>query len=369
MKKILALLLAAAMVLSLAACGGSNNETTAAPTTNAPTTAAPTTAGPTAEPTKDSSFDMNSVTGNYSIASFAVGGSWYTMATVCGDAFTSACPNVTVEVLSVAGGEGNPLLLQSGEADFGLTFGPVANWAYNGIIIYESANPKVASVAGKICLPHHLDIIINKDSQSKLGVSTFDELIEKKIPFNLVTAVVGSTGELCANLILEYYGLKYEDLEGWGCNIIHTDSSTAFEQLKDGISDVGIFTNGYAQTDCNEASLYGTFRWMQLSDGLMTFLKTNYGFSDVTVKSTEFTGIDNDFPAVGLTTNISCNADLPEDVVYAFTKALCENGHLGDSYVNMASFDAAEACLLSNNGNIPLHPGAERYYKDAGLLP
>lgn len=356
MKKLFALLLAAIMVLSLAACGSQTEPTEQDPTDQ------------TDAPDAQTGFDMNAVTGNYSIASFAVGGSWYTMGTVCGDAFTSACPNATVEVLSVAGGEGNPLLLQSGEADFGLTFGPVANWAYNGIIIYDAPNEKIASVAGKICLPHHLDIIINKDSQSKLGVASFDEIIEKKIPINLVTAVVGSTGELCANLILGYYGLTYEDLEAWGCNIIHTDSATAFEQLKDGISHVGIFTNGYGQTDCNEASLYDTFRWLQLSDDLMTYLKENYGFSDVTVSSTEFTGIPADFAAVGLTTNISCNADLDEDVVYAFTKALCENGHLGDAYVNMASFNAAEACVLSNNGNIPLHPGAERYYKEMGYL-
>ena len=60
------------------------------------------------------------------------------------------------------------------------------------------------------------------------------------------------------------------------------------------------------------------------------------------------------------------NADVPDDVVYAMTKAIFENL---DKMV--AAHAAAKAITLDKAAKdppAPLHPGAERYYKEAGAL-
>ena len=62
-------------------------------------------------------------------------------------------------------------------------------------------------------------------------------------------------------------------------------------------------------------------------------------------------------------------ADVPEDIVYAATKAIVEDADkLSQIHAALADFDPKQAADPTLLGNCPLHPGAERYYKEAGLL-
>jgi TRAP-type uncharacterized transport system substrate-binding protein len=61
-----------------------------------------------------------------------------------------------------------------------------------------------------------------------------------------------------------------------------------------------------------------------------------------------------------------CHASLDEGVVYQITKIICENPErLMNIDKGLKDFSAAEAC---KDMPVPLHPGAERYYREKGYI-
>jgi TRAP-type uncharacterized transport system substrate-binding protein len=60
---------------------------------------------------------------------------------------------------------------------------------------------------------------------------------------------------------------------------------------------------------------------------------------------------------------------VPEDVVYTFTKTIMENvDKLPKIHAALGDFKPKRAAEAGLNGNCPLHPGALKYYKEAGLV-
>lgn len=75
---------------------------------------------------------------------------------------------------------------------------------------------------------------------------------------------------------------------------------------------------------------------------------------------------DRDTPTIGLKTSLVTSTDVDDDVVYEVTKAIFENlGNFRGAHPALAYLKAEEMV----QGNFaPIHPGAERYFKEAGLL-
>jgi TRAP transporter TAXI family solute receptor len=78
--------------------------------------------------------------------------------------------------------------------------------------------------------------------------------------------------------------------------------------------------------------------------------------------------VDSDVPTLAVGAQWVTSADQPEDLVYGITEALWNDSTralLDNGHAKGASIRAETA--LSGVG-IPLHPGAERFYREAGLL-
>jgi len=75
---------------------------------------------------------------------------------------------------------------------------------------------------------------------------------------------------------------------------------------------------------------------------------------------------DADIPTIAMANTIVANAKLPADVVHDFTKILLGNlDGVRKVHPAFKDFNPKDAVKLAN---VPLHPGAERAYREAGLL-
>jgi TRAP-type uncharacterized transport system substrate-binding protein len=70
-------------------------------------------------------------------------------------------------------------------------------------------------------------------------------------------------------------------------------------------------------------------------------------------------------PTIGLDSLIVCRSDLPEDVVYNFTKALFEAIPAFSSTLEVLRFMDAEEAPATY---VPLHQGASRFYREREML-
>lgn len=80
-----------------------------------------------------------------------------------------------------------------------------------------------------------------------------------------------------------------------------------------------------------------------------------------------YRGTDNDVTTFGVRATFVTSADVPEDVVYVVVKAVFDN--LDQFRALHPAFANLDAAQMANDGlSAPLHPGAERYFREAGLI-
>ncbi len=306
---------------------------------------------------------------NLKFASMSVGGSWYIYAVNISEITKPLLPQGSkVDVLPYQGGVGNPILVNSGEAQVGLSFSTASNWAYQGIVDYEKKGKlqNIRALVGGLNKPHRIGIMINK----KLGIKSVQEIKDKKMKVSLLTVQRGGAGEALARQVLEAYGMSYDDIKAWGGNVNHLDLPVAVQQMQDGQADIFIHNIGYKQPDIAEMALGGNILFLPLEPEKAKYLVDKYGHqAALKVEKGEFTGVSEDVATIGYPTGVIANKSLPDNIAYIITKAICENKEkLVASHASLAGFDPQTAWKPEKNGFVPLHPGAEKYYKEKGWM-
>lgn len=102
-------------------------------------------------------------------------------------------------------------------------------------------------------------------------------------------------------------------------------------------------------------------------EGLNKFLKPAHRFQIEIPAGTYSSQVDNDkgVMSTGGTFNLAVSLDLPEEMVYGMTKAIWENlDEMKQTAVTLQSINPDNPFL---GANVPLHPGAARYYEEAGI--
>ena len=96
------------------------------------------------------------------------------------------------------------------------------------------------------------------------------------------------------------------------------------------------------------------------------FVEKNPFYPQAVIPGKTYKGTDEDTVTFGPRATLLCDASLPEEVAYVITKAVVGN------LQEFKNLHPALAVLTPENmleGNsVPLHPGAERYFKEIGLI-
>jgi uncharacterized protein len=96
-------------------------------------------------------------------------------------------------------------------------------------------------------------------------------------------------------------------------------------------------------------------------------MSQTYGYSKAVFPADTYPAAqDGDVPTIIMATTLMVGADVSEDAVYKITKTLCEHqGELPAIHQSMEVFDCATA---TENAPAPIHPGAQKYYKEKGYM-
>ncbi len=320
-----------------------------------------------AAPLKASAFDPATASDKVRFASMSVGGSWYIYAVTVTQAMKKIMPNLVVDVFPYQGGIGNPILVGSGKAEMGLSFSVASNWAYNGIVTYKNKPRKnLRALMGGLSSPYRIGVVVSDN----IKANSIEELLAEKPKLRLVTVQRGGLGQIMSSLILKAYGVSYDDIKAWGGSVSHVDLGTAISQMKDGQADMFIHNMSYKMPNITEMCLRGGLRFLPIGEKEATFLSEKYGvMPEVYFEKDEFNGINERTRSVGYPTGIIASESMSEGLAYNIVKAVCENKPLlVAAHASMKAFDPETAWKPEINGNIPLHPGAAKYYKEKGYM-
>jgi len=268
----------------------------------------------------------------------------------------------TIDVLPYAGGVGNALVMDKDDADLGLLFGAAAKWAVEGKVVYPKKIDILTGLVGGLD-QYYIGIMATKRS----GITSLEEVAKKKMPVRVVTQPQGSASEASTRLVLEAYGMTYQDIKSWGGSVTPTATSVVQAQMADGKADVWINMVVAGHPAISELAISTELLFLPMSDQIVKKLEP-YGYKKTFLPAKSFKGQDREVPLIGWPTILAARKEVKPEVAYLLTKTIVENKpELVKGHAGFKDFNPEEAWKIQAYG-LSLHPGADKYYREKGMM-
>jgi len=289
----------------------------------------------------------------FRIGTGGTGGTYYPVGGIIANAIST--DRINVSAVATNGSVANVNGIVGGSMESGFSQADVNSWAVSGTGIYQG-KPKVEELRAIANLyPESVHIVVKKG----LALKSVADLKGKRVSID----EPGSGTLVNARAILGTFGLTEKDIKPE-----YLKQQQSVEKLKDGSLEAYFQTTGYPLGTLSELAATNGFDLLPVEGEARDRILAQYRFF---AKDTIPDGTYKDVRGVE---TISVGAQWvtssrqPEALIYEITKALwsdktraaLDNGH--------AKGKAIQTSTALLGIGIPLHPGAEKFYREAGLL-
>lgn len=288
-----------------------------------------------------------------------LGGGWYGM----GAGLSNLVMDNSDLVFKVVpgGGKDNPSKIQAGISQVGMGLDFLSYAALQGTDPYTYEHSKIRTI-GKGWSDNIFHFIGPKDYEGDLKTALEQDGL--RIGVNKM----GSSDELTFVRIMEHYGTSYDDIRDRGGKVINGNYSDLNTAFKDGQIDFIFNAQGVPGSSVIElANSRREIKLVGFPEEVIDFLNETYGYGKGEIAdgvySADVQSGAMKTPIMG--TIMLVAEDLSDDTVYSLTKTLVENKDKFPSiHSSLSGFDPATAWQTT----VPLHPGAEKFYKELGYM-
>lgn len=289
-------------------------------------------------------------------------GGWYAQSSGLAELVESRDPRFNINTTPGAA-YGNMTKLQQAETELAWSLPPVIAAAYNGAEPYKDKQSDIRLVMTGLGFVHTQFCVA-----AGSPVRSIREIFEQKTPLKIGTARPGGSDEWELRKIFEFYTTTYADMHNRGGRIVFGSFTDLVNQYRDRNIGAFILNNAVPSTDIEQASLARTMRILPMDEDLLKYLGGFGLVRSVVPKGSYKDVVNNDFdiPTAAMANTIVTSEKVPADVIYDFTKILLGNlDAVRKIHPAFKDFDPNDAVTLAN---VPLHSGAERAYRQAGLI-
>ena len=166
--------------------------------------------------------------------------------------------------------------------------------------------------------------------------------------------------ELNARAILGAAGISYDDLG----KVEYLPFAESVELMKNRQLDATLQSAGLGVASIRDLATSVPIQIVAIPPELVASVGSPYVAA--TIPSGTYTGQDEDVPTAAVINFLVTHSEVPDDVAYAMTKALWEN--LGELQSAHAAAKEIKPDGAVANMPVPLHPGAEKYYREQNML-
>jgi TRAP transporter TAXI family solute receptor len=277
------------------------------------------------------------------------GGSWIPIGGQLKDLWEKAIPGTNVQVFPGAG-IANVRAIEEAKTDVGLGNSISTVDAVAGKAPFNKPHNTVCNVA--TLYPQYFHFVV----LASANINKISDLKGKSI----TTQQRGNTGEMITRQFLEINGVKYSDLKV--SMVGYTDSVT---QMQDGHAVAfGLTTQVPAGAVMDLASARD-IKLIDQSDSIAKMRELNPGYNLITIPKGSYPKQDKDVQVIGFHTHVVASCKLPEQTVYTMTKTIAGNTKtLATVAKDIGKLDPKG---MAADIGVPFHPGAAKFYKEAGL--
>lgn len=273
----------------------------------------------------------------------------------CGQGGSCGVDGLIASAVSSRGSVDNVNAIISGLRNSGFAQSDVAYWAYTGTGTMEGKEPAKDLRTIAALFEEHIHLVALADS----GINSVADLKGKRVSLD----EPGSGTYVDANLIMEANGLAVSDV-----NAEALKGAAASEALRNGKIDAFFVVAGYPTGSLVELASAAKIKLVPIDGAGAKALTDKYGFfaaSDIPEGTYEGVATTATV-AVGAQWFTSAKED--DELVYNITKALWNDESRKLLDVGHAKGKTITPATALNGVGVPLHAGAERFYKEAGLI-
>ena len=252
----------------------------------------------------------------------------------------------------------NNAAVQNGELEAGLAAADVTRSMYLGQGKFEGKpHPKLRIVAN--LYPEDLHLVLPKGK----SVGDLGDLKGKRVGI----AQAGSGTQVAVLQMLDAWGVNRDNMEEAELN-----NSQSAERLADGQLDAYFYAAGWPVSAMVQLSSTKGMELHSFSDSDMKKINDIIpAYIPSKIPANVYEGVDYEVKTPAVSALLVVSSDLSDELVYGITKALwnkntrklLDNGHAkGKQITAETALDGVSAL------GVPLHPGSEKFYKEAGLL-
>lgn len=297
---------------------------------------------------------------NTTIVGGRVGGSWSIFTEGIAESIRREQDGALVTV-EPGGIVENPLTVATNRVSYGVSYAMTAYAAYSGIEPYREPYEAIRAVS--VIIPANFYQFITRDD---VDFTSLEEIAEKQIPLRLAVDEKGSAGEIITRNIFKEYGITYDDIISWGGSVDYLGDSQTFELMADKRIDATGDAITVPSGSVIEATATNDLKLLGFNHEIIRSVSESLGMQAGTIEAGSYDFLDKDIQSLYTPAILITNKDVPEEEVYFITKAIYENLE----YLSTVHKQFEELTLkgMVDVGKVPLHPGAERFFKEKGLM-
>nr|WP_053997709.1 TAXI family TRAP transporter solute-binding subunit [Ahrensia marina] len=263
---------------------------------------------------------------------------------------------IRCSVESTGGSVYNINTIRAGELEFGVAQSDWQYHAYNGSSKFEADGPFEDLRAVFSVHPEPFTVVARADS----GIKNFDDMKGKRV--NIGNPGSGQRGTM--EVLLEAKGMSTDDFE-LATELKAAEQSAA---LCDNQIDAMVYTVGHPSGSIQEATTACDSVLVTVDgDAVTKLVEDNPFYRTATIPGGMYRGNDEDTSTFGVGATFVTSASVSEEAVYEVVKSVMENfddfKKLHPAFANLEKEEMATAGLSA-----PLHDGAMKYYKEAGII-
>ena len=280
-------------------------------------------------------------------------GVYYPVGVALSQIFAKDIPNVRSTAQVTKASAENLNLLQAGRGELAIALGDAVSgaWQGNAEAGFPKKLDKLRGLSGTY--NNYIQIVASADS----GIKTLADLKGKRVS---VGAAKSGT-ELNARAVFKAAGLTYADM----AKVEYLGFGESVELMKNRQLDATLQSAGLGVASIRDLSTAIKIVVIPVPADVVTKVG-DAAYQPAMIPANTYTGQTEAIPTAAITNFLVTHSDVSDDVAYRMAKAMYDNIETLYAAHNAAKVIKRENAIKGMP--IPLHPGAEKYYKEVGLI-
>jgi len=267
---------------------------------------------------------------------------------------------------------GGVLAIANKQADFTATAtGTEIKLALDGEFPFKESLKGKFSYVMQLYDNQFIHFLMTKEWADRNGIKSWSDIAAKKPRMRLAInrpdnpqTTIGGPYEM-----MKAHGFTINDIEKWGGSYVLGNSSIGLAAITDGKADVFMNARNLGDSLIKDIAGKRDLMWIDGEQATVQKAADTFNFRADMVPAGTYPFMQKPYPTVRMWVSLLAGSHVPDEVVYKYVKALAENESRVQSIGgSLKSAPFTRAKMVSNPAKLPFHPGALRYYKEAGLL-